>query len=278
MNTQAIEFSQCNNRDILRVENIWKRLGGCDVLRGVSFSLKEREILGIIGPSGGGKTTLLRCLNLLTPIDKGQITYHHPHNMTVTAKEDNGLKITDLNSSVSLSVNTINMLRQNIGFVFQGFNLWEDRNVLSNLILAPIVVLKNDRDIVEKRAQELCRQFGLEGKIKAKVAELSGGQRQRVAIIRALMMNPQLMLLDEITSALDPVLTLEVMQAIRKLREKGLAMILVTHHLEFASVLCDRIMFLSHGEAIQIASPDELRSTSISEEVKQFLEVLRTAR
>jgi len=177
-----------------------------------------------------------------------------------------------------LSEDGTNALRKDIGFVFQGFNLWEERTVLGNLVLAPMVVLAQPRGAAEERARELCRQFGLGDKIEAKVTQLSGGQRQRVAIIRALMMEPKIMLLDEVTSALDPVLTVEVMQAIRQLREKGLTMIVVTHHLEFASSLCDRIMFLSRGEAVQIDTPENLRSAPASPEVKQFLEVLRDAR
>lgn len=149
---------------------------------------------------------------------------------------------------------------------------------METCVLAPMVVLKQSREVVEQRARDLCRQFALEEKIEAKVSQLSGGQRQRVAIIRALMMEPRIMLLDEITSALDPVLTVEVMQAIRQLRQKGLTMVLVTHHLEFASSLCDRIMFLSHGEAVQVDTPTNLRASPASAEVKQFLEILRDAR
>ena len=271
-------LSVASDGHILRVENIWKRFGKMEVLRGVSFALKEREILGVIGPSGGGKTTLLRCLDLLTTVDKGQITYHGPHNLTFAANGASRLRTNGGDDESALSERAINALRRDVGFVFQGFNLWEDRTVLGNLVLAPAVVLHQAREIIQPRAVELCRQFGLEDKIEAKVSELSGGQRQRVAIIRALMMEPKIMLLDEITSALDPMLTVEVMQAIRKLREKGLTMVVVSHHLEFASSLCDRIMFLSRGEAVQIATPEELRIAPASADVRQFLEVLRTAR
>ena len=264
--------------DILRVESIWKRFGKLEVLRGVSFALKEREILGVIGPSGSGKTTLLRCLDLLEAVDKGQIQYRGPHNLTINANGTSGLRAYGENDDEGLSEESTNALRQDIGFVFQGFNLWEERTVLGNLVPAPMVVLKQSREVVEQRARDLCRQFALEEKIEAKVSQLSGGQRQRVAIIRALMMEPRIMLLDEITSALDPVLTVEVMQAIRQLRQKGLTMVLVTHHLEFASSLCDRIMFLSHGEAVQVDTPTNLRASPASAEVKQFLEILRDAR
>ena len=264
--------------ELLRVDNIWKRFGETEVLRGLSFTLREREILGVIGPSGGGKTTLLRCLDLLETVDRGEITYQGAHKMVVTADGVRGLRAAPGGDGGPMSEAAINALRQDIGLVFQGFNLWEERSVLGNLVLAPMVVLAQPREEVEQSARDLCSQFGLQGKAEARVSELSGGQRQRVAIIRALMMQPKMMLLDEITSALDPVLTVEVMQAIRQLRNKGLTMIVVTHHLEFASSLCDRIMFLSRGEAVQIDTPDRLRSSPASAEVKKFLEVLRDAR
>jgi ABC-type polar amino acid transport system ATPase subunit len=264
--------------EILSVHEVWKRFGQVEVLRGVSFVLRQGEILGVIGPSGGGKTTLLRCLDLLETLDGGQINYRGSHNLMVVSDDARGLRSDSGTDKGPLSEDGTNALRKDIGFVFQGFNLWEERTVLGNLVLAPMVVLAQPRGAAEERARELCRQFGLGDKIEAKVTQLSGGQRQRVAIIRALMMEPKIMLLDEVTSALDPVLTVEVMQAIRQLREKGLTMIVVTHHLEFASSLCDRIMFLSRGEAVQIDTPENLRSAPASPEVKQFLEVLRDAR
>ncbi|MBX3734096.1 MAG: amino acid ABC transporter ATP-binding protein [Verrucomicrobiae bacterium] len=264
-------------RKILRVAGICKRFGSSEVLREVSFGLREQEILGVIGPSGGGKTTLLKCLDLLETIEKGRIEYHGPHNLVVTANGVTGLREAQATGSPP-NEETINALRQDIGLVFQSFNLWDERTVLGNLTLAPIVVRGVGRLESETRAVDLCRQFGLADKVYSKVWQLSGGQRQRVAIIRALMMQPKLMLLDEITSALDPVLTVEVMQAVRKLREQGLTMIVVTHHIEFASSLCDRIMFLAHGEVVQIDTPENLRNAPVNDEVRKFLEILRAAR
>jgi ABC-type polar amino acid transport system ATPase subunit len=265
------------DHDILRVAGITKRFETNEVLRGVSFALREREILGVIGPSGGGKTTLLRCLDLLETIDSGRVEYHGSHNLAVTSDGATGLR-NGRSAGNTLRSDTIHALRQDIGLVFQGFNLWEERTVMGNLILAPMVVRNAGRSETAARAADLCGQFGLAEKLHARVWQLSGGQRQRVAIIRALMMQPKLILLDEITSALDPVLTVEVMQAIRKLREQGLTMILVTHHIEFASSLCDRIMFLSHGQVAQIDSPEALRDSPANDEVKRFLEILRAAR
>lgn len=169
-------------------------------------------------------------------------------------------------------------LRKKIGFVFQGFNLWQERSVLGNLTLAPRVVYKENRKSAENRAKTLCAQFGLELKIFSHINSLSGGEKQRVAIIRALMMRPDFMFLDEITSALDPILTAEVLQAIQKLKNQGLTMIVVTHHLEFASKLCDRIMFLSKGSIEQIDTPENLQKNPATEEIKKFLEVLKETR
>lgn len=264
---------------VLRVDGIWKSFGQTPVLRGIALSLHEKEILGVIGPSGGGKTTLLRCLDLLETIDQGRIDYHGQHNLSVAANGVLGLKASDAGGeNRPITDDTINALRRDIGFVFQGFNLWEERTVLGNLVLAPTVVLGLSREAAEARAHQLCEEFGLEDKVNARVWQLSGGQRQRVAIIRALMMRPKVVLLDEITSALDPVLTVEVMQAIRQLRDEGLTMIIVTHHIEFASSLCDRILFLSQGQAVQIDTPENLRKSPATDEVKQFLDILRAAR
>jgi polar amino acid transport system ATP-binding protein len=266
-----------HNGEVFRVEGIYKSFGKVGVLRGISFVLREKEILGVIGPSGGGKTTLLKCLDFLEKIDSGSIEYlgglklcAEGQGVTVVSNSGGGAR--------PFSDDVVSPLRRDIGFVFQGFNLWEERTVLENLILAPTVVLEQNRCVAEGKARELCEQFGLADKITSHAWQLSGGQRQRVAIIRALMMEPKVVLLDEITSALDPVLTVEVMEAILKLRQKGLTMIIVTHHIEFASTLCDRIMFLSEGKNIQLDTPGNLRARPATDEVRRFLEILRTAR
>jgi ABC-type polar amino acid transport system ATPase subunit len=264
--------------EILRVQNVGKRFADMQVLQGISFVLHEREILGVIGPSGSGKTTLLKCINLLETIDQGRIEYLGSHSLEVTPTGVASTKNDTVPKSNSSFGQAVNLLRQDIGFVFQGFNLWEERTVLGNLILAPTVVLRQSADEAEMRARKLCHQFGLEAKVGSHVWELSGGQRQRVAIMRALMMQPKIMLLDEITSALDPVLTVEVMQAIKQLRDQGLTMMIVTHHIEFASSVCDRIMFLSDGKIIQLGAPDTLRTSPSNEAVRQFLAILRAAR
>lgn len=258
---------------VLRVERLSKSYGENSVLHDVSFALHENEILGVIGPSGGGKTTLLKCLNCLEMFDDGAVEFYGKVKLSVD--KDGAMKVRNGVAETLLTEGAITNIRRDVGFVFQSFNLWEDKTVLENLILGPIVVLSQQRKTAEERARQLCRQFGLEEKLHSRVWQLSGGQRQRVAIMRALAMAPKIMLLDEITSALDPVLTAEVLQAIRQLREQGLAMLLVTHHIEFASSLCDRLMFLSHGRVLQLDIPKNLRQMPASEEVKSFLETLR---
>ena len=258
---------------VLRVENLSKSFGRNVVLHNISFALHENEILGVIGPSGGGKTTLLKCLNLLETFGHGSIEFRE--KLKIWADGDETLKTSNGSVEESLTEEVLNGIRREVGLVFQSFNLWEEKTVTENLVLGPTVVLGQRRELAEVKANQLCQQFGLQEKLHSRVWQLSGGQRQRVAIIRALMMSPRIILLDEITSALDPVLTAEVLQAIRQLRDQGLAMLLVTHHIEFASSLCDRLMFLSHGQILQLDTPKNLRQHPASEEVKSFLETLR---
>lgn len=260
----------------LRVIGLNKSHGTSVALNDVSFDIREGEILGVIGPSGSGKTTLLRCIDLLDLPDTGSIEYFE--QLVISRNAVGGtLKIRNSEQAYGGDIGKDDMrrVRRNIGLVFQNFNLWEDKTVLENLILAPVVVAGRDREIAESRARDLCGRFELTHRIQARAWQLSGGERQRVSILRALMMEPRLMLLDEVTSALDPLLTLSVMKAIGQLRDQGLAMIVVTHQLEFASSLCDRLLFLEGGRVIQIATPEELRRAPSTERVRDFLEVLR---
>jgi ABC-type polar amino acid transport system ATPase subunit len=270
--------AKSSEKEVLTAGYICKNFGNTCALKSLSFSVREKEILGIIGPSGSGKTTLLRCLDMLTPVDVGYIQYRGPQSLSITGNGRELLKHNTNGQAQPISEEAINIVRKEIGFVFQGFNLWEERTVLGNLILAPTVVRGESYKSAKERAYELCKQFGLEQKIHAKGWQLSGGQKQRIAIVRDLMMEPKLMLLDEITSALDPILTVDVMQAIMQLRDQGLTMIIVSHHIEFISSLCDRIMFLSQGQAVQIDSPENLRNRPATQEIKKFLEILGAAR
>lgn len=261
----------------LALVDVSKSFGSTRALDSISFEVLEGEIVGIIGPSGSGKTTLLRCIDLLSDIDEGTIRYWGQYDVSLspqgpTVKRDGE---TDLDL---LDDNTATSIRRDIGYVFQGFNLWEDRSVLSNLTLAPQIVRKVRSQEAEHNAVELCAEFGLKDKLRARPWELSGGQRQRVALVRALLMHPRILLLDEITSALDPVLTFDVMEAVRKLQEKRMTMLIVTHHLHFASRLCNRMAFLEEGRCIQIDAPDVLQTSPATPSVARFLEILEETR
>jgi len=261
----------------IQVRGLHKSFGTLEVLHDVNFDVTDGEILGIIGPSGSGKTTLLRCLNALDTFERGEVL----HSGIEPIRIGPGGVATSLIPTIENSADEdvlLNSLRRQVGIVFQGFNLWNERTLLENIVLAPIVVRNEAKTSANERATVLCKQFGIEDKIQVRAEELSGGQRQRAAIVRALMMQPSTLLLDEITSALDPVLTVEVMQTIRQLRDRGLTMLIVTHHIEFASSLCDRILFLSNGRVVQLDAPEELRKRPTNDEVSRFLEVLRTAR
>jgi glutamate transport system ATP-binding protein len=263
--------------DLFEATSVWKTLGGNTVLRDLTFALKRGEILGIIGPSGGGKSTLLRCLNALELIDAGEIRYWDRLRLVAAPRERFVEDLVTRNKQPA-SEQGLAGLRREVGLVFQTYNLWEEKSVLENLVLGPIVVLKESREIVEARALDFCERFGLRSKIGRVAAHLSGGEKQRAAIVRALMMNPKVLLLDEVTSALDPILTFEIMSIIRGLQRTGMSMMIVTHHIEFASTLCNRIMFLADGRIVQIDEPHALRAAPATPEVRHFLEILDSAR
>ncbi|HPV69723.1 MAG TPA: amino acid ABC transporter ATP-binding protein [Bacilli bacterium] len=213
--------------EIIRVENVTKSFNGVEVLKDVSFSVYKGEVVAIIGASGGGKSTLLRCLNLLENPDAGHISIH-------------GIHINDKKYDVD-------KLRTKIGMVFQSFNLFNHLNVLENCILAQVKVLKRKR----KQAAEIARlnlgKVGLSDRVMFKVSQLSGGQKQRAAIARALCMNPEIMLFDEPTSALDPEMTHEVLNTIKLLASEGMTMVIVTHEMEFAHQVATRIIKVDAG-------------------------------
>lgn len=261
----------------LKVSGLFQKFSdGSHVLNDISFELAQAQILGIIGPSGSGKTTLLRTIDLLQDIDRGSIDYFSQFHVYRAPSQSQILTRLKSGEPEVLTEQRAVEIRKKIGFVFQGFNLWEDRSVLENLTLAPRVVQGLSRQEATSIATELCRQFHLQDKLKAKIRELSGGQKQRIAIIRALIMQPSLVLLDEVTSALDPILTSEVLKAIQELRSRKLTMIIVTHHLDFATKLCDRLLFLSGGRIVQDDTPEKLRACPATEEVSEFLKVLQS--
>ena len=236
----------------LRIEGLHKSFGDLEVLRGIDLELAEHEVVCLIGSSGSGKSTLLRCVNLLEPIDAGRIVVEGDE---ITAK---GVDV--------------NRIRRRIGIVFQAFNLFPHLSVLDNVSLAPRRVLGLSRAEAEARATELLDRIGLADKRRDFPDRLSGGQQQRVAIVRALAMQPDLLLLDEITSALDPELVAEVLNLIRELAGNGMTMLIATHEMSFAREIANRICFLDAGRILETAPPAEMFSAPREERTRQFLD------
>jgi polar amino acid transport system ATP-binding protein len=236
----------------LALEGVRKSFGANEVLRGIDLALEEEEVVCLIGASGSGKSTLLRCVNLLEPLDAGRILLH-------------GEEITRRGVEV-------NRIRQRIGIVFQAFNLFPHMTVLRNVMLGPREALKLPRGEAEARALELLGRFGLADRRDDYPDRLSGGQQQRVAIVRALAMRPQLLLLDEVTSALDPELVGEVLNVIRELAEGGMTMLIATHEMGFAREVASRVCFLDAGLILEEGPPDAIFSHPTEARTRQFLE------
>jgi polar amino acid transport system ATP-binding protein len=236
----------------LRIEGLHKSFGALEVLRGINLEVAEHEVVCLIGSSGSGKSTLLRCINLLEPIDAGRIVVEGDE---ITAR---GVDV--------------NRIRRRIGIVFQAFNLFPHMSVLANVTLAPCKVLGLGRGEAETRATELLERFGLADKRQAYPDRLSGGQQQRVAIVRALAMRPDLLLLDEVTSALDPELVAEVLNVIRELAAGGMTMVIATHEMGFARDIANRVCFLDAGQILEEGPPAEMFSAPREERTRQFLQ------
>jgi polar amino acid transport system ATP-binding protein len=236
----------------LKLEHVHKSFGEHEVLRGIDLELADHEVVCLIGASGSGKSTLLRCINLLEPLDSGRIFL-------------GGEEITRRGVDV-------NSVRRRIGIVFQAFNLFPHMTVLRNVTLAPRDVLKLSRAEAEARALELLARFGLEDRRDEYPDRLSGGQQQRVAIVRALAMRPELMLLDEVTSALDPELVAEVLNVIRELAEGGMTMLIATHEMGFARDIGNRVCFLDDGLILEQGLPQEIFANPKEPRTQQFLE------
>ena len=241
------------NKDIvlLRVEDIHKRYGKNEILKGVSFEIDRGETKVIIGPSGTGKSTLLRCINQLTIPDSGKIWLE--------------------NEEVTHTKKNINQFRQKIGMVFQDFNLFDHLTALKNIEIGLIKVKRLNKEEARQKAMKELRQVGLEEQANLYPAQLSGGQKQRVSIARVLAMDPKVMLFDEPTSALDPELIGEVLEVIKKLAIQGNTMVLVTHEMGFARSLADEIIFMEEGLILESGSPSRLFSNPKYERTKQFL-------
>lgn len=215
---------------LLKVEHLYKKFDKREVLKDISFEIKEGEVVAIIGPSGSGKSTLLRCLNMIETPTKGKIIYDN-HN--ITGKNIN-----------------LNKYRMNVGMVFQQFNLFPNYNVIENLTLVPKKLRIEEEKVILDKAKYYLKEINLEDKEISKISNLSGGEQQRVAIARALMMNPKILLFDEPTSSLDPQMTQDVLELIKKIKEEGMNIIIVSHELNFVKEISTRILFLKNGKII----------------------------
>ena len=243
--------------EALRIEGLYKSFGDLEVLRGIDLNVAEHEVVCLIGASGSGKSTLLRCINLLEEINAGRIW--------IEGEEITGRGV------------NVNKVRRRIGIVFQAFNLFPHMSVLQNVTLAPRKVLKMSVADADARGMELLSRFGLADKRDEYPDRLSGGQQQRAAIVRALAMKPDLLLLDEITSALDPELVAEVLDVIRELATEGMTMVIATHEMGFARDVADRVCFLDEGRILEQGPPSLILSTPSEPRTQRFLQRIISA-
>ena len=246
---------------ILSMKNIQKSFDGLGVLRDISFQVDKGEVVSVIGPSGSGKSTLLRCATFLEQIDSGEIRYMDIPAVTTDAS----------GRGHYVSPAELRQIKRYYGLVFQQFNLFPHYTVLRNLMEAPMVVQKRDKEEVRAEAMELLRKMGLQDRSDAYPYQLSGGQQQRVAIARALAMNPSILFFDEPTSALDPELTGEVLKVIRQLAEEHMTMVIVTHEMAFARAVSDRVIFMADGVIVEEGDPEAVLGDPSQARTRQFL-------
>ncbi len=242
-----------NNTALLTVTDLHKSFAAREVLKGLDFTVHKGEVIAILGPSGCGKSTLLRCLNGLETIQSGSIK----------------LDGVELNTPTTSWIN----VRQKIGMVFQSYDLFPNMNVIVNILLGPLKVQKRTKLEAMQEADELLTRVGLIDRKTAYPRELSGGQKQRIAIVRALCMNPEIMLFDEVTASLDPEMVREVLEVIQALAKQGMTMILVTHELNFARRVANRIIFMDQGKIVEMADPETFFTNPQTDRAKQFLTV-----
>ncbi len=240
------------DRPLVEMRDVHKTFGKLEVLKGISLNVMKREVICVIGPSGSGKSTLLRCINALVPIDSGSIL--------VEGQEVNDPKLDKL------------ALRRKVGMVFQQYNLFPHRTALENIMMAPTHVLKRDKQEVEEQARALISKVRLEGKENSYPGELSGGQQQRIAIARSLAMNPDVMLFDEVTAALDPETVKDVLVTIRQLAEEGMTCVIVTHEMGFAREVADQVYFTDKGVLVENGPPKDFFANPRDPRTKQFLD------
>ena len=238
---------------LLQVKDLIKEYEGNRILDGVNLEVERGQVVVVVGPSGCGKSTLLRCINALEPIQGGQVILEGK-----TVGKDN-----------------LEELRQKIGMVFQSYDLFPHLSVLDNITIAPIKVQKRKKEEVQAEAGELLKRVGLEDKANSYPRQLSGGQKQRVAIVRALCMHPEILLFDEVTAALDPEMVREVLDVMLDLAKQGRTMIIVTHEMQFAKAVADKVVFIDQGKILEEAVPEEFFTKPKTERAKQFLNVFQ---
>ncbi|KAB0580157.1 pathogenesis-associated glutamine ABC transporter, ATP-binding protein [Campylobacter volucris] len=236
---------------ILKIQNLQKYYGNHHVLKDINLEIKQKEVVVILGPSGCGKSTLLRCINGLEEMADGIIYVE--------------------NEKIDKNYKKWTQIRQKIGMVFQSYELFDHLNVEQNILLGPLKVQKRNKEEVLKEAKYWLERVGLLHKLKAYPKELSGGQKQRIAIVRSLCMNPDIMLFDEVTAALDPEIVREVLDVILNLAKDGMTMLIVTHEMGFAKAVADRIVFMDDGKIVEISKPDEFFQNPKTDRAKKFL-------
>ena len=242
-----------NTEVLLEIRNLKKDYGSADVLKDVSLTVQKGEVVVVIGPSGCGKSTLLRCINGLEPIQSGEILL-------------GGQVLTDGTAKWS-------QIRQKIGMVFQSYELFPHMTVMDNVLLGPLKVQGRQKEEAKQMAEKLLERVGLLDKINSYPRQLSGGQKQRVAIVRALMMQPDIMLFDEVTAALDPEMVREVLDVMLELAKGGMTMVIVTHEMQFARAIADRVVFMDGGEIVESGEPEAFFTRPKTERLQRFLNI-----
>ena len=250
-----------SSTSLLEMKHVKKTFGSLDVLKDISIEVNEGEVVAIIGPSGSGKSTLLRCATLLENMDEGTLSYC---GESATINESGAAQYVDKKK--------LHSIRNNFGLVFQNFNLFPHFSVLKNVIDAPINVQKRDKAEVTAEARELLKKVGLENKEDSYPGQLSGGQQQRVAIARALAMNPKMLFFDEPTSALDPGITAGILKLLRELANEKMTMVIITHEIDFARNVADRVIFMDGGVIVEEGKPQDVIDNPKSERTKAFLQ------
>jgi polar amino acid transport system ATP-binding protein len=247
--------SKEDKQTLLQIKDLHKEFDGKKILNGIDLKIDKGEVIVVLGPSGCGKSTLLRCLNGLEPVQGGDIEFA---GKSLTGKDVDWKEI-----------------RQHIGMVFQNYDLFPHMTVIENILLGPLKVQKRDKDEVLKQAKELLERVGLLDRMNSYPRQLSGGQKQRIAIVRALCMNPEIMLFDEVTASLDPEMVREVLEVMLGLAKQGMTMIIVTHEMGFAQSVADRIVFMDAGNICEMARPQEFFTNPKTERAKQFLNIFQ---